>query len=204
MSNTRDQLRQGPAPGRPEAVHGQRPRLPVRAIRYLLARLRTRARDLLLDALSGLGYVNHEHGYVHGPRERLHFEDDMSRSRRQPYGSGAIYNTRSGEIFIGAGTRISHGCMFLTGRHEFEGGHLKPRPVQVPTEGFDIRIGRGCWIAAGAIVSGGVTIGDDSIVAAGAVVTSDVPAGSLAAGIPARVIGRTDGAPLDGIGAGSG
>lgn len=51
-----------------------------------------------------------------------------------------------------------------------------------------IRIGRGAWIAAGATVLQGVTPGDDAVVAAGAVVTNDVPARTLVAGVPARVI----------------
>jgi acetyltransferase-like isoleucine patch superfamily enzyme len=49
-------------------------------------------------------------------------------------------------------------------------------------------IGRNVWIAAGAIVLQGVTVGADSVIAAGAVVTSDVPASTLVAGVPARVI----------------
>jgi acetyltransferase-like isoleucine patch superfamily enzyme len=51
-----------------------------------------------------------------------------------------------------------------------------------------IRIGRGAWIAAGATVLQGVTVGDDAVVAAGAVVTKDVPPRTLVAGVPARVI----------------
>ncbi|WP_275263078.1 acyltransferase [Kineococcus radiotolerans] len=50
------------------------------------------------------------------------------------------------------------------------------------------RIGRDCFVGAGAIVLPGVTIGDGSIVAAGAVVTKDVPPASIVAGSPARVI----------------
>ncbi|PRY12958.1 acyltransferase [Kineococcus rhizosphaerae] len=50
------------------------------------------------------------------------------------------------------------------------------------------RIGRHCFIGAGAIVLPGVTIGDGSIVAAGAVVTKDVPPASIVAGSPAVVI----------------
>lgn len=44
------------------------------------------------------------------------------------------------------------------------------------------------WICAKATILKGVTIGDGAIVAAGAVVTKDMPAYSLVAGNPARVI----------------
>ena len=51
-----------------------------------------------------------------------------------------------------------------------------------------VRIGRGCFIGARAIVLKGVTIGDRAVVGAGAVVTRDVPAGHRAVGNPARVL----------------
>ena len=83
--------------------------------------------------------------------------------------------------------------MFLTGIHLFENGRLKqPRSSQVPSEGYDIKIGSGCWIATGAIIIGGVTIGDNSIVAAGAVVTQSFPSGVILGGVPATVIGRVE------------
>ncbi|MFB9378523.1 acyltransferase [Kineococcus gynurae] len=50
------------------------------------------------------------------------------------------------------------------------------------------RIGENCFIGAGSIILPGITIGDGSIVAAGSVVTKDVPAASIVAGSPARVI----------------
>lgn len=50
-----------------------------------------------------------------------------------------------------------------------------------------IRIGRGVFIGARAIVLKGVTIGDGAVVGAGAVVTRDVPAGHLAVGNPVTV-----------------
>lgn len=51
-----------------------------------------------------------------------------------------------------------------------------------------IDVGSGAWIAAGAIIVPGITIGEGAIVAAGAVVVRDVPAMTLVAGVPARLV----------------
>jgi len=63
--------------------------------------------------------------------------------------------------------------------------------LEVPSSGYDIYIGRGTWIASGAIITGGVKIGDNAIIAAGTVVTRDIPDYAIVAGIPARIIGDT-------------
>ena len=47
-------------------------------------------------------------------------------------------------------------------------------------------------MGGGAIVCPGVTIGEDTVVGAGAVVTRDLPAGVVAAGVPARVLREID------------
>ena len=68
-------------------------------------------------------------------------------------------------------------------------GHpLEPSQRRAATIGKPIVIEKGVWIATGAIIIGGVTIGEHSVVAAGSVVTKDVPANSLVGGNPARVI----------------
>ncbi len=54
-----------------------------------------------------------------------------------------------------------------------------------------VTLGNDVWIAHGAIIEAGVTIGDGSVVSAGSVVVSDVPAGRMAIGNPARPV------PLD-------
>ena len=68
-------------------------------------------------------------------------------------------------------------------------GHpLEPSRRRAATIGKPIMIEKSVWIAAGAIIIGGVTVGAHSVVAAGSVVTKDVPANSLVGGNPARVI----------------
>lgn len=54
-----------------------------------------------------------------------------------------------------------------------------------------VTIGNRVFIGAGAIVMPGVTIGDNVIIGAGSVVTKDVPANSIVAGSPAKVIAQT-------------
>lgn len=51
-----------------------------------------------------------------------------------------------------------------------------------------IKIGNNVWIALGALVMNGVTIGDNSIIGTRSVVTHDVPANTVYAGVPAKFI----------------
>lgn len=55
-----------------------------------------------------------------------------------------------------------------------------------------ITIKKNCWICSSATISGGVTVGENSIVAAGAVVLKDVPPNSIVGGVPAKVIRKID------------
>lgn len=51
-----------------------------------------------------------------------------------------------------------------------------------------VHIGKGAWIGANATILPGVTIGANAVVGAAAVVTKDVPADTVVAGNPARII----------------
>lgn len=68
-------------------------------------------------------------------------------------------------------------------------GHpLDPSQRRAVTIGKPIAIERNVWIAAGATVIGGVTVGENAVVAASSVVTRNVPPNTLVGGNPARVI----------------
>ncbi len=64
-----------------------------------------------------------------------------------------------------------------------------------------IALGDGVWLGAGAKILDGVTIGDHAIVGAGAVVREAVPAGAIAVGVPARIIGTREARAAAGSGA---
>ena len=78
-------------------------------------------------------------------------------------------------IHIGTYSVITFGAAILT--HDY-----------VNQVNRDVHIGHNCFIGAHSIILPGVTIGDGCIVAAGSVVARSVPAGSLVAGNPARIV----------------
>jgi len=114
---------------------------------------------------------------VYGPKDRLHLGKMVDLQ-------DTIFNTKTGHIYIGDHTFFGQGCMVLTGYHN-PLSRNRDRQQNHPTEGRDIFIGKGVWVASGAIVCGNVKIGDDVVIAAGAVVTKDCIEAGIYAGIPA-------------------
>ena len=51
-----------------------------------------------------------------------------------------------------------------------------------------VRIGKNCWIGAGALIMPGVTIGDNVVIGAGSIVTKDIPSNVVAVGNPCKVM----------------
>ena len=59
---------------------------------------------------------------------------------------------------------------------------------ELPMEVGRVTIGNRCWIGAKAVILKDVQLGDGCVVGAGAVVTHSFPAGSVVAGVPARIL----------------
>lgn len=88
-----------------------------------------------------------------------------------------------GGIDIGDDVMIGPNVSLITSSHPIEPSRRRDGVIAKP-----IVIGKNVWIAAGVTIIGGVTVGENAVVAAGSVVTRDVPADTLVAGNPARVM----------------
>jgi len=121
-------------------------------------------------------------------------------------GRNTILSCKNGDIVleqgvnIGFNSQIASGSSVRVGKdgllaaycYLIGGGHEWTDPSQPVQEqkavSHGVTLGANVWLGAGVKVLDGVTIGDDSVVGAGAVVSDDMPARSVAAGVPARVI----------------
>lgn len=151
----------------------------------------------LLEQYNSAGHAEHE------------LRADVLRELLGEVGDGVIvrppfYCDYGSHISIGAGTFVNFGCVMLdvapirigahcqiaTGVHIVTATHpVDPEPRRLGWESAEpITLGDNVWLGSVAIVCPGVTIGDDTVVGAGAVVTRDLPAGVVAAGVPARVL----------------
>lgn len=87
-------------------------------------------------------------------------------------------------ISIGDGVLIGPGVSIFDHDHDLLAENIRESFISAP-----ISIGAGTWIGAGAVILKGVSIGEMAVIGANAVVTGDIPAGSVALGVPARAVG---------------
>jgi maltose O-acetyltransferase len=105
--------------------------------------------------------------------------------------TGGLHADLGAPLRIGNGVRIGHDVSFLTINHA-----LGTTWFRAGTSTFaEIVIEDGCWIASRATILPGVVVGRGCIVAAGAVVSRSTPPNTLVAGVPARVLREL---PLEG------
>jgi acetyltransferase-like isoleucine patch superfamily enzyme len=91
-----------------------------------------------------------------------------------------------GEVDIGAYVMISPHVVISSVQHPYHDSsdfmYRQPRVYG------SIRIEDDVYLGSNVVVTPGVTIGRGAVIGAGAVVTSDIPAYSIAVGVPARVV----------------
>jgi acetyltransferase-like isoleucine patch superfamily enzyme len=100
--------------------------------------------------------------------------------------SARAYLAGQGGITIGEDVIMGPNVQIFSENHNFSDLSLTIKEQGVTTQA--VVIGNNCWLGASAIILAGVTIGDGCVIAAGSVVNKSVPANSIVAGVPAKVI----------------
>lgn len=97
-----------------------------------------------------------------------------------------MHNTVIGPVTIGNHVNLAQGITITALNHNFTDKEKRIDEQGISTSA--VNIGDDIWIGANAVILPGVTIGHHAVIAAGAVVNKDVPAHTLVAGVPAKVI----------------
>ena len=97
-----------------------------------------------------------------------------------------LHNTIIGPVTIGSHVNLAQGITVTALNHNFEDTNQRIDEQGISTT--PVTIEDDVWIGANAVILPGVHVGNHCVVAAGAVVTKDVPAHSLVAGVPAKII----------------
>ena len=154
-------------------------------------------RQAMVEALNAIPYVRKD-------ERRRGFERLLAAIGEDTFIRSPFYCDYGDGISIGSRTFINFNCTMLDGAPIVIGDEcllaagvqlitathpVDPRSRRVAIEqALPVTVADGVWLAAGALVCPGVTIGEDTVVGAGAVVTRSLPAGVVAYGNPARVI----------------
>ncbi len=117
-------------------------------------------------------------------------------SARIRIGSGTFLNqavmVASSELVeIGDHCMLANGCFVSDAAHRFDDPHT-PVPWQGFTSKGPTRVGDNVWCGAHVVITSGVTVGERCVIGANSVVTADIPAFSVVAGAPARVLRKIE------------
>ena len=93
-------------------------------------------------------------------------------------------------VRVGRDTLLAAYCYLIGGDHDFSDTSTPVLSQSRTSAG--VSVGRGAWLGAGVKILDGVTVGDGAVIGAAAVVRDAVPAGAIAVGVPARVVGRRE------------
>lgn len=151
-------------------------------------------------SILGAQYISIGHDFRAGQNFRLHAFDSYKGVAFQTAPELVIGNnvTITDRCYISCANQIEIGDGVLFGSNVFIvdnfHGNVSMDEIEVPPINRSlyrkgrVKIGSNVWIGRNVCVMPGVSIGENAIIGANAVVTHDIPANSVAAGIPAKVI----------------
>lgn len=191
------------APTSDTPAHKERPSPLKRLVRLLTSALDPRA---YLHAIRLINYYNYAHvtprrQLTLGPDARISPNAIFSNPQRISIGARVNLGARctlwagpsKGRLVIGDDVLFGPEVMVTAATYRFNDG--APVTEQAMDEA-DVIIGNDVWLGTRAIILPGARIGDGAIIGAGALVRGNIPAGAIAVGTPARVVGtRTEIAP---------
>ena len=125
------------------------------------------------------------HNYVSIARKcRIDYPWNVAIGEKSSIGSGAWVYALD-KIVIGKNVCIGEDVRLITGSHDIASPHfdLVTKPITINDN---------VWVATGAIVLPGVTIGEGAVVGAGAVVAKDVEPWAVVVGNPAKFIKKRE------------
>ncbi|WP_299004346.1 acyltransferase [uncultured Caulobacter sp.] len=122
-----------------------------------------------------------------GIRIEVHGEGRLEIRRNVRIGQN-VHITCASELVIDEGTIVTGNVVITDIDHEYR--DVEKSVIDQPFLNARTRIGRNCFIGAGACIQAGTALGDGCIVGANSVVRGHFPAHSVVVGVPARVVKR--------------
>ncbi|MGS2720588.1 sugar O-acetyltransferase [Paraglaciecola aestuariivivens] len=104
------------------------------------------------------------------------------------YANHGVVILDAAPVIFGQNVMLAPGVLISTSSHPLD-SLLRQKGLETAKP---ITVGDNVWIGMGAKVLDGVVIGNNAVIAAGAVVNKDVPANTVVAGVPAKVIKHLD------------
>lgn len=97
----------------------------------------------------------------------------------------SIDNAYPEYVYIEDNVSIASECLIIAHSNPYSHFHDVTSAYVAP-----VIIKKGAWLSVRSLILPGVTIGENAIISAGSVICSDIPACSVAAGNPAKIIAK--------------
>ncbi len=100
------------------------------------------------------------------------------------YSNHNLVITDGASVTFGNNVFVAPNCCFTTAEHAID-PEMRKAGIEIAKP---IVVGNNVWIGAGSMILAGVTIGDNCVIGAGSVVTKNIPANTVAVGVPCKVM----------------